>query len=149
MLFLYMKDLKEYILEGIEEDDNYENYDDNFDDFEGVTSPNPLDYNTLKEKINLALVGDIKMYSDDDPDFRDRKNAIGFSFQSKLPLPEINVERIEKTKIFDFYIKHLLEAYKKNIDENIKINVSSENELRHQLATDILLIIKNYKEEVH
>jgi hypothetical protein len=125
-----MKRLKDYILEDID------------DEFDPEPTVNPLDYNELKEKVNLALVGDIKMYTEDG-DFRERKEAIANSFKQKLSITEVNVDRIKKTKIFEYYIMHLLQAYKKNIDENMKLNVSSENELRHQLATDIILLIKD------
>lgn len=127
-----MRNLKDYLLEGIEE-------------LEEEPIQNPLDYNMLKEKVNLALVGDLKMYSDDDEDFSERKETIAKVFKQKLSETEINVDRIKKTKVFQFYIMHLLEAYKKNVDENMTLNVSSENELRHQLATDIILLIKNAK----
>ena len=124
-----MKSLKDYIKE-------------DFEEFDDATQSNPLDYNKLKETVNLALVGDIKMYTEDG-DFKDRKEAIANSFKQKLSITEVNVDRIKKTKIFEYYIMHLLQAYKKNIDENMTLNVSSENELRHQLATDIILMIKD------
>jgi len=125
-----MKSLKEYIIKETECCDDED------------SQINPLDYGELKERVDLALVGDIKIYSDSG-DFFERKENIANAFKQKLSIAETTTDYISKTKIFNYYIIHLVDSYKKNIDEDIVLNVSSENELRHQIATDIVLLIKN------
>lgn len=126
-----MKSLKEYLLEDV------------IDDFEGNTYIDSDYCDNCKEQIDIALVMDMKLYSDQDRNFNERKNAIAGVFRQKLKDTEITTERIEKSKIFDFYIKHLKEAYKQCVNENAQLNVSSENELRRLISGDLVLLIKN------
>ena len=127
-----MKSLKQYLTEDIiddfENDENYEEYDD---------TP------TSKDALDIALVMDMKLYSDQDPDFCDRKVAIANTFRKELKELEITTERIEKSKIFDFYIKHLKIMYKQNVSENANLNIASENELRRLISADLVLLIRN------
>jgi len=126
-----MKSLKQYLTEDIiddfENDENYEEYD------------TPVS----KDALDIALVMDMKLYSDQDPNFCDRKAAIANTFRKELKELEITTERIEKSKIFDFYIKHLKIMYKQNVSENANLNVASENELRRLIAADLVLLIRN------
>lgn len=123
-----MKSLQQYLVEDI------------IDDFENGYENDYCRQN--KESIDIALVMDIKLYSDKDDNFLDRKKAIANTFRQELNELEVTTERIEKSKIFDFYIRHLIEAYKNNIDEDSCLNVSSENELRRLISADLVLMIK-------
>ena len=96
-----------------------------------------------RESINFALLGDIRTYAEADADFADRKKAIVIVFQQRLLEAQKTVEYIERTKIFNYFIIHLMKAYKENVDEEVVINVSTENELRHTIATEMLLMVKN------
>ena len=58
---------------------------------------------------------------------------------------EITANRIKFTKIFDYYINHLIYEYKNNVDENLKINVSTKDELKRQLASDFVMIIRKFE----
>lgn len=123
-----MKSLKQYLTE------------DAIDDFELGQED---DYVTVsKDPLDIALVMDMKLYSDQNEDFKDRKVAIADVFRNKLEELEVTTERIEKSKIFNYYIMHLKEAYKKNVDENASLNIASENELRRLISGDLVLLIK-------
>lgn len=125
-----MRSLKDYLLE------------DAIDDFEG--NGLECDYETnSREPLNIALVMDMKLYSDQDDDFLNRKSAIAKTFREKLSELEVTTERIEKSKIFDFYIKHLKKAYKENVDEDANLNIASENELRRLISSDLVLLIRD------
>ena len=125
-----MRSLKDYLLE------------DAIDDFEGNGPTSDYETNT-REPLDIALVMDMKLYSDQDDDFLNRKSAIAKTFREKLSELEVTTERIEKSKIFDFYIKHLKKAYKKNVDEDANLNIASENELRRLISSDLVLLIRD------
>ena len=125
-----MRSLKDYLLE------------DAIDDFEGNGPISDYETNT-REPLDIALVMDMKLYSDQDDDFLKRKSAIAKTFREKLSELEVTTERIEKSKIFDFYIKHLKKAYKENVDEDANLNIASENELRRLISSDLVLLIRD------
>lgn len=134
-----MKKLSTYLFEN-----NLIN-EDTLDDW--LKSVETSDYDTendsTRESINFALLGDIRTYAEADVDFVDRKIAIVKAFKMKLLEAQKTVEHIEKTKIFNYFIIHLIKAYKDNVDEEVKVNVSTENELRHTIATEMLLMVKD------
>lgn len=134
-----MKKLSTYLFEN-----NLIN-EDTLDDW--LKSVETSDYDTendsTRESINFALLGDIRTYAEADIDFVDRKIAIVKAFKIKLLEAQKTVEYIEKTKIFNYFIIHLIKAYKENVDEEAKVNVSTENELRHTIATEMLLMVKD------
>ena len=134
-----MKKLSTYLFEN-----NLIN-EDTLDDW--LKSVETSDYDTendsTRESINFALLGDIRTYAEADVDFVDRKIAIVKAFKIKLLEAQKTVEHIEKTKIFNYFIIHLIKAYKENVDEDVKVNVSTENELRHTIATEMLLMVKD------
>lgn len=134
-----MKKLSTYLFEN-----NLIN-EDTLDDW--LKSVDTSDYDTendsTRESINFALLGDIRTYAEADIDFVDRKIAIVKAFKIKLLEAQKTVEYIEKTKIFNYFIIHLIKAYKDNVDEDVKVNVSTENELRHTIATEMLLMVKD------
>ena len=134
-----MKKLSTYLFEN-----NLIN-EDTLDDW--LKSVETSDYDTendsTRESINFALLGDIRTYAEADVDFVDRKIAIVKAFKIKLLEAQKTVEHIEKTKIFNYFIIHLIQAYKENVDEDVKVNVSTENELRHTIATEMLLMVKD------
>lgn len=134
-----MKKLSTYLFEN-----NLIN-EDTLDDW--LKSVETSDYDTendsTRESINFALLGDIRTYAEADIDFVDRKIAIVKAFKIKLLEAQKTVEHIEKTKIFNYFIIHLIKAYKENVDEEVKVNVSTENELRHTIATEMLLMVKD------
>lgn len=116
-------------------DVNY-NTDDEEDDFDIKNSDN------LQGGVDTALVGEIRLYSETSPIFNERKRKIVDSFKKILKSEEVNANRIKYTKIFEYYINHLLQDYKKNVDENFKINISSKDELERQLSDDFVLLIR-------
>lgn len=134
-----MKKLSTYLFEN-----NLIN-EDTLDDW--LKSVETSDYDTendsTRESINFALLGDIRTYAEADVDFVDRKIAIVKAFKMRLLEAQKTVEHIEKTKIFNYFIIHLIKAYKENVDEEVKVNVSTENELRHTIATEMLLMVKD------
>lgn len=116
-------------------DINY-NTDDEEDDFD------IRDTDNLKGGVDAALVGEVRLYSETSPIFNERKRKIVEAFKKRLKSEEVNANRIKYTKIFEYYINHLLKDYKKNVDENFKINISSRDELERQLSDDFVLLIR-------
>lgn len=108
-------------------------------DAQGPVDPEDI----LPGGANLSLVGDLRLYSETSEIFKERKRKIASVFKSKLKDEEVTVNRVKFTKIFDYYINHLIHEYKKNVDENCKLNVSSKDELKRQLASDIVMLIRN------
>lgn len=94
---------------------------------------------------NLKLVGEIRLYSETSSIFKDRKRKIAEVFRTKLKDEEITANRIKFTKIFDYYINHLIHEYKKDVDENCKVNISTKDELRRQIADDFVMLLKNFE----
>lgn len=92
---------------------------------------------------NLKLVGEIRLYSETSTIFKDRKRKIAEVFKSKLKDEEITANRIKFTKIFEYYINHLIHEYRKHVDENLKVNISSKDELKRQIADDFVMLLKN------
>ena len=95
---------------------------------------------------NLKLVGEIRLYSETSSVFYERKRKIASVFKTKLKDEEINANRIKFTKIFDYYITHLIEEYKKNVDKNVRLNISTKDELKRQIADDFVMLLKNMNE---
>ena len=92
---------------------------------------------------NLSLVGELRLYSETSEIFKERKRKIASVFKSKLKDEEVTVNRVKFTKIFDYYINHLIHEYTQKVDKNCKLNVSSKDELKRQLASDIVMLIRN------
>lgn len=91
---------------------------------------------------DLALVGELRLYSETSLVFNERKRVIAKKFKSILKDEELNANRVMKTKIFSYYIKHLIHEYKKSTDINIKVNLSTKQELSRQLAADLVMLIR-------
>lgn len=108
-------------------------------DAQGPVDPEDI----LPGGADLSLVGELRLYSETSEIFKERKRKIASVFKSKLKDEEVTVNRVKFTKIFDYYINHLIHEYKKNVDENCKLNVSSKDELKRQLASDIVMLIRN------
>jgi len=94
---------------------------------------------------NLKLVGEIRLYSETSSVFNERKRKIAEVFKTKLKDEEITANRIKFTKIFDYYINHLIHEYKKKVDENVKVNISSKEELKRQIADDFVMLLKKFE----
>lgn len=93
---------------------------------------------------DLKLVGEIRLYSETSSIFKERKRKIASVFRSKLKDEEITANRIKYTKIFEYYVNHLIKYYKDEHDGiNCKINVSTKEELKRQLASDFVMILRN------
>lgn len=103
-----------------------------------VVDPNDV----LPGGANIKLVGELRLYSETSNIFNERKRKIANKFKSILKDEEVTANRIKFTKIFDFYINHLIEYYKKNVS-NVTVNVTTKEELKRQLASDIVMIIRN------
>ena len=93
--------------------------------------------------IDSKIVGELRLYSETSSIFNERKRKIAEAFKSRLSEPEINANRIKFTKIFEYYINHLISYYRKNVDNSFKINVSTKEELKRQISSDIIMLIKN------
>lgn len=91
------------------------------------------------------LVGEIRLYSETSKTFYDRKRKIAQVFKTKLKDEEITANRIKFTKIFEYYITHLINDYKKNVDQNCRLNVSSKDELKRQIADDFVMLFRNFE----
>ena len=120
-------------------------YKDNMGDGVSIT---PDDEDTNKDDIlpggvDEPLVGELRLYSETNDLYKERKRVIANKFKSLLKDNEINANRVRFTKVFDYYINHLIDDYKKNIDNNFKINVSSKKELYRQLSDDLVLLIRD------
>lgn len=92
--------------------------------------------------VNAALVGELRLYSETSTVFNERKRKIVEKFKSILNSDEVNANRIKCTKIFEYYVTHLIKEYKKDVDENLKLSISSKNELIRQLSDDFVLLIR-------
>ena len=97
-----------------------------------------------RDALNIALVSDTVLYSKQNEDFYDRSEAITEAFRRLLAPSEITSDRIASTLVFDIYVKHLMQQYKKNINENAVYNISTENELKRILANEFNLKLKGY-----
>ncbi len=148
-----MKSLKDYFFE---DEDKFVSIEYNTTTSDDVTlagaindpenndAQGPVDLeDILPGGANLSLVGELRLYSETSEIFKERKRKIASVFKSKLKDEEVTVNRVKFTKIFDYYINHLIHEYKKNVDENCKLNVSSKDELKRQLASDIVMLIRN------
>lgn len=148
-----MKSLKDYFFE---DEDKFVSIEYNtttsddvtlagaINDPENSDAQSPVDpEDILPGGANLSLVGELRLYSETSEIFKERKRKIASVFKSKLKDEEVTVNRVKFTKIFDYYINHLIHEYKKNVDENCKLNVSSKDELKRQLASDIVMLIRN------
>lgn len=91
---------------------------------------------------NLSLVGELRLYSETSLVFNERKRKIAKKFKNILKDEELNANRVMKTKIFSYYIKHLIHEYVKSTDINVKVNVSTKQELSRQLAADLVMLIR-------
>lgn len=91
---------------------------------------------------NLSLVGELRLYSETSLVFNERKRVIAKKFKKILKDEELNANRVMKTKIFMYYIKHLIHEYIKSTDINVKVNISTKQELSRQLAADLVMLIR-------
>lgn len=93
---------------------------------------------------NLKLVGELRLYSETSSIFKERKRKIAEAFRKRLKDEELTANRIKYTKIFEYYVNHLIKYYKDEHDGvNTKINVSTKEELKRQLASDFVMILRN------
>lgn len=118
-----------------------------------VTLANPINKDQKPEVVdpddvlpggaNTKLVGEIRLYSETSDIFKERKRKIAEVFKSKLKDEEITANRIKYTKIFDYYVNHLIKYFKDSQEGQININVSTKEELKRQLADDFVMILRN------
>ena len=148
-----MKSLKDYFFE---DEDKFVSIEYNtttsddvtlagtINDPENSKAQGPVDpEDVLPGGANLSLVGELRLYSETSEIFKERKRKIASVFKSKLKDEEVTVNRVKFTKIFDYYINHLIHEYTQKVDKNCKLNVSSKDELKRQLASDIVMLIRN------
>lgn len=150
-----MKSIKDYFL--YEDEDQFVSieYKTIEDPNEEISLADPLNDpdNGMQEPVepddvlpggaDLKIVGEIRLYSETSQIFNERKRKIAQVFRTKLKDEEITANRIKFTKIFDYYITHLINDYKKNIDNNCRLNVSSKDELKRQIADDFVMLLRN------
>lgn len=96
-----------------------------------------------KFDANLRLVAELHLYSEESTLFSDRKRKIVEVFKKMLKESEYVATRIQKTKIFEYYISHLITYYKKNVNENINVNLATRDELSRQIAADFVMILRD------
>lgn len=131
-----MKKLKEFVTES-EDDDIESRLDAMLGDEEVEEQPE----NTA---LNIGLVSDTILYSRQDQDFIDRRDSIIEAFSRLLKFQEITSDRIASTLIFDIFVKHLMQQYKKNVNENAIYNIATENEIKRILANEFNLKLRGY-----
>lgn len=134
-----MKNIKHYILESAEDDDIESRLDAMIGNDEEQDNS---EYE--KDGLNIALVSDTILYSRQSDIFKERMDHIVDAFKNKLSFSEITSERIACTIVFDIYAKHLMQQYKKNINEQAIFNIATENEIKRILSNEINLKIKGY-----
>lgn len=110
------------------------------EDFDDEIIPKEIDYHQLGERVDIATVGDIIMYSNQEL-YLERKKAITEVFRQILKPNELRTDRIISTRIFKMYITSLMKDYKTNVDENLNLNISSKEELYRILANEFILMI--------
>lgn len=135
-LLLIMKKLKEFVIES-EDDDIESRLDAMLGDEEVEEQPE----NTA---LNIGLVSDTILYSRQDQDFIDRRDSIIEAFSRLLKFQEITSDRIASTLIFDIFVKHLMQQYKKNVNENVIYNIATENEIKRILANEFNIKLRGY-----
>lgn len=135
-LLLIMKKLKEFVIES-ENDDIESRLDAMLGDEEVEEQPE----NTA---LNIGLVSDTILYSRQDQDFIDRRDSIIEAFSRLLKFQEITSDRIASTLIFDIFVKHLMQQYKKNVNENVIYNIATENEIKRILANEFNIKLRGY-----
>ena len=136
-----MKHIVDFVNES--EDDNIE---DRLDAMIG-DDPEENDVQPQDNSLNIGLVSDTILYSKQDGDFIDRTESILDAFariMKGLEIQLISAERISSTLVFDIFIKHLMQQYKKNVNENAVYNIATENELRRILANEFVVRLKGY-----
>lgn len=131
-----MKKLKEFVIES--EDDDIES---RLDAMLGDEEVEELPENTA---LNIGLVSDTILYSRQDQDFIDRRDSIIEAFSRLLKPQEITSDRIASTLIFDIFVKHLMQQYKKNVNENVIYNIATENEIKRILANEFNIKLRGY-----
>lgn len=131
-----MKKLKEFVIES-EDDDIESRLDAMLGDEEVEEQPE----NTA---LNIGLVSDTILYSRQDQDFIDRRDSIIEAFSRLLKFQEITSDRIASTLIFDIFVKHLMQQYKKNVNENVIYNIATENEIKRILANEFNIKLRGY-----
>jgi len=108
---------------------------------------NPIQKDEQQDQIeggvDAALAGEIFLYSETDSIFVDRKDAIVNALKEKLVEENITTDYISKTPIFQYYIRDLVNWYRKDIDSVAKLNISTNEELKRQVADDLVLKLKN------
>ena len=108
--------------------------DDDDDDYEKETGG--------KFDANLRLASELHLYSEQSPMFSDRKRKIVDVFKKMLDESEYVATRIQKTKIFEYYINHLITYYKKNVNEKVVVNLATKDEVSRQIAADFVMILR-------
>lgn len=136
-----MKHILDFVKES--EDDDIE---DRLDAMIG-DDPEENDEQPKDDSLNIGLVSDTILYSRHDTDFVDRAESILDAFARLMKGQEIQLisaERLSSTLVFDIYIKHLMQQYKKNVNENAVYNIATENELRRIIANEFVVRLKGY-----
>ena len=109
--------------------------------------PEENDEQPKDDSLNIGLVSDTILYSKQDSDFVDRTESILDAFARILKYQDfqsISADKISSTLVFDIYIKHLMQQYKKNVNENAIYNIATENEIRRILANEFIVRLKGY-----
>lgn len=109
--------------------------------------PEETDEQPKDDSLNIGLVSDTILYSKQDSDFVDRTESILDAFARILKhqdFQSISADKISSTLVFDIYIKHLMQQYKKNVNENAIYNIATENEIRRILANEFIVRLKGY-----
>lgn len=134
-----MKPLKDYILEN---DKYLEIYlRNNPQEFDSTNAEDEVPQN-LPGGVDVALVGEIKVYSESSELLSKRKKAVSDWYKKNNRRDfEYNAEYLAKTPVMKLYIDTLIKYYKENVDEHVKLNPSSYDELGRQLSNDIILQI--------
>ena len=118
------------------------------DGFQDDTETNAND--PLAGGCDVALVGEIRLFSLRNDILNDRKKAIAERYRNEHPSDnDYAASYIMKTMIFSYYYKDVIKMYKEEVDENCKLNVSTGDELKRQLANDIILYMRQINIEAN
>ena len=137
--------MNKHILDFVKESED-DDIEDRLDAMIG-DDPEENDEQPKDDSLNIGLVSDTILYSKQDGDFIDRTESILDAFARILKYQDfqsISADKISSTLVFDIYVKHLMQQYKKNVNENAIYNVATENEIRRILANEFIVRLKGY-----
>ena len=101
---------------------------------------------TIPGGVDIALVGELRLLTQASEIFSDRKEKIAKYYMNEIPVDMVwTADFIANTPIFKYYLRDVIDEYKKSVDDNLRLNISTHDELARQLANDIIILSKKLK----